>query len=1299
MKLFGLYWIWLLLSLAHYSNAAQKLLTSSEKVTHEPGYCSMYDNCGKKSFFGAQLPCPANIKAVKPLGESKLLLNKICGDDFPTDRVCCSHDQLINLESNLKKVDPLISSCPACRTNFYDFFCKFTCSPDQSTFVKINKVGQSTDTHQDIITELTQYVDPEYASDFFDSCKNLKFSATNGYAMDLIGGGAKNYSDFLKFLGDEKPLLGGSPFQINFKYDLHDDNENLTLRSGNMKSCNDPDPKYKCACSDCPDSCPVLPDLKNTIKKCKIGILPCFSFSIIIIWAMLILVLGLYHMWLAKRKRITFAQLNNILENDIEETPPSSGTGYLYSVNQSKLITDFQNRIDKLHISHIKLIEFISSTFARIGYFCASFPALVISVCFASSIILSLGLLNLNLETNPINLWVSPDEPALHHLQYFEENFGEWFRIEQIFVSNRNQSEPILNWDNIEWWFSKELELQSFTNEEGKNLELGNYCYQPLENGACVIESFTQYFSGNIGFMNPSKWQSQLKSCAESPVNCLPPFQQPLKKNLLFSNESILDSQAFTVTILINKNLSNDEYTKEVIEYEHYLQQWIFDLQKEVPHLKIDFSTEVSLQEELAKSTNTDIKIVVISYLIMFLYASLALGGKIPTGIKLRNFVLTRFQLGLGGIIIILISVTSSAGVFSVLGIKSTLIIAEVIPFLVLAIGIDNIFLIVHELNYINENATTHKSLEFRILEALGNIGPSCLISAVLQVSMLLLATRVAMPAVRNFAFYSAGAVTFNFILQMTGFISFLSIDQRRLEDGRVDCLPWIQGSPENIQLAEEDDEESPQVVKSHFEYDFSGFIKHRYAPWLLKPLNKRKVLTIFLIWIGVSLSVIPGIKFGLDQRIALPQGSYLVDYFNSVYDYLNVGPPMFLVVKDLDITQREAQQEICGKFSTCNEYSIANVLEQEYKRANESSIAEPTSNWLDDFLNWLNPNLDQCCRLVKSPNNVFEEQKQFCKPTTPDRQCETCYLNHDPPYTPSMEGLPIGDEFMFYFNQWIQEPSDPCPLGGKAPYGNSIKVNPRINRISSSYFRTSHTPLRSQDDFIQAYRNSLRIVEEIESYTSSDNKEVFAFSPFYIFFVQYESIVRLTFNLLGVAMVIIWLIGYLLLGSITASTIMVVVVMLIIINIGGVLSLWSILLNAVTLVNLVICVGLAVEFTIHITRAYVNNEGAELDQDDELLFNGFMSTNQSPPSDNQSSNQNIKAFNALASIGGSVLTGITITKFIGISVLAFTKLKIFEVYYFRMWLSLVVIAALHALVLLPVMLSYCRTNHPKITT
>lgn len=1266
--------IWLLLVIP--SLAANVGSLESDTYIRQPGYCAMYGNCGKKSFFGSQLPCPANIKAVKPPEESIDILTRVCGEDFPVERVCCSTEQLLNLESSLKRVDPLISSCPACRKNFYDFICKFTCSADQSTFLSVVNTASSIDTHEEIITELNQFVDPEYASDFYDSCKDLKFSATNGYAMDLIGGGAKNYSQFLKFLGDEKPLLGGSPFQLNFKFDLNktEAKSGLALRSGDMKACDDPD--YKCACSDCPTSCPSLPEFKDFKQKCSVVGLPCFSFTIIVIWVLLILALGAYHIHLARTKRARLALLNSILEgeDDSDSRPQSKNS---FTLNSPKLRV-FTNKLFQWKLKQISLISNIEILFTRIGLFCASFPGITIGFSLATTILLSSGLTHLELEKNPINLWVSPSEPALKNLQYYEEKFGEWFRIEQIIISNKNKSDPILNWDTVQWWFDKELELHTLKNKEGKDLALDSFCFKPLGE-TCAIQSFTQYFQGNIQYLNEKTWASNLKHCTESPVDCLPTFQQPLKKNILFSDDDAINSRAFVVTILLNSNLKDKNYSEEVTEYEHALQEWIFELKQQNPHVSIDFSTEVSLEEELNKSTNTDIKIVVISYVIMFIYASIALGGKIPTSAKLKTLVLTRFLLGLSGIIIILLSVSSSAGLFSFFGVKSTLIIAEVIPFMVLAIGIDNIFLIVHELHIINESSEEFVSIEARCAQALGNVGPSCLISAVLQISMFLLASTVQMPAVRNFAIYSAGAITFNFLLQMTGFVSLLALDQHRLENGKIDCIPCIRAESDSIILPDE------EQYNEHIEYDFSHLIEKYYAPWLFKPSNKRKILTFFLVWLGVSLSLLPGIQFGLDQRLAIPQGSYLIDYFNSIYEYLNVGPPVFFVVKDSNVTARDIQQKLCGKFSTCDEFSLANILEQEYKRGEMSTISEPTSNWLDDFLTWLNPNLDQCCRFKKetgSSPSVFE--REFCKPNAPERQCETCYLNHDPPYSTSMEGFPVGDEFITYFNQWIQEPSDPCPLGGKAPYSSTISLNKNNTNIKASYFRTSHTPLRSQDDFINAYRNSLRITKEIQEYEDLD---VFPFSPFYVFFVQYQSIVSLTVKLLILAFIFIWVISVLLLGSVQAATVLIATVIMIIINIGGVLSLWSISLNAVSLVNLVICVGLAVEFTIHITRAYVVSDNKD-EESENSLFDSFMSSS----THNLSFITDVKiwkAYRALVKVGGSVLGGITITKFIGISILAFTQSKIFEVYYFRMWLSLVVIAAVHSLVLLPILLSY----------
>lgn len=61
---------------------------------HETGRCAIRGQCGKKSFFGGELPCPDNGKAEEPDKDTRKKLVAICGDAWDDGNVCCDSAQV-----------------------------------------------------------------------------------------------------------------------------------------------------------------------------------------------------------------------------------------------------------------------------------------------------------------------------------------------------------------------------------------------------------------------------------------------------------------------------------------------------------------------------------------------------------------------------------------------------------------------------------------------------------------------------------------------------------------------------------------------------------------------------------------------------------------------------------------------------------------------------------------------------------------------------------------------------------------------------------------------------------------------------------------------------------------------------------------------------------------------------------------------------------------------------------------------------------------------------------------------------
>ncbi|KAG5683688.1 hypothetical protein PVAND_012954 [Polypedilum vanderplanki] len=1188
-------------------------------------------------------------------------LNEWCShlrEDDDDVYTCCDNEQLYALNENIKQASNLLNRCPACMKNFAKHICDYICSPRHGEFINVLKKKQSiSKPNKEYIDEIDLFVTEDYLNGTYDSCKNVLMPSTGQKVMDMMCGGfpASKCSPMRWFqhMGDVN--VAQIPFQINYipqKSLMTSDNKfkpmNPKIIPCNESFNNDP----PCSCVDCISSCPIAQEVKKNSENFKI-----LNYDGYIFIIMLIFFIGSLMFTVFANRKVPSKEMNHIKNKNFELS----------------MSEQYAQKVEK----------FLQEIFTNWGKFCATHPLKVIFISLLLVACFAYGTRFSQVTVDPIELWASSTSQSRIQKDFFDSKFDPFYRVEQVIITAKGYQDIIHNTSNgvINFGpaFNKEFLLKVLEIQQSiENIDNGvlkDICFAPLRSANlpkdeyevtdCLVQSIWGYFQNRKKEITDPKRNNRkdknnftvnyldtLYNCFQNPFDttCFATYKGPIdpavalggfneNNDTMPKNPKYERASSVILTFLLN-NYNDDLKVKAAKEWEEKFVKLMQNYTRNENNSMIDiaFISERSIEDELDRGSKSDISTIIMSYLIMFVYIAVALGH--VNGLS-RLMIDSKITLGVGGVVIVLASVAASSGFFGYCGVSATLIIFEVVPFLVLAVGVDNIFILVQthqrESREISETNAEH------IGRILGKVGPSILLTSLSECTCFFLGALTDMPAVKAFALYAGMALLFDFLLQISCFVSLLALDTARQNENRWDIFCIIRGPKKSAQ------------IQGNNESVLYKFFKFFYVPLLMKKPVRIAVIIVFFGWLCSSIAVISKVEVGLDQELSMPKDSFVYKYFQHLKKYLSIGPPVYFILKgDLNMSNTQIQNMICGGIN-CNFDSLSTQIYLASQVPGNTYIARPASSWLDDYFDW--SQLQTCCKQQDST-------KEFC-PHSEEFDCHTCNI------VKNEFNRPVDSNFSYFINFFLQDnPDEDCAKGGHAAYSKAVEIL-KNNKIGASYFMSYHTILKTSQDYYEALRSAREISQNITKTMRSklqeigqpDNVEVFPYSVFYVFYEQYLTMYPDTIRSLGISLLAIFIVTFLLMGfDFRLSSVVTLTIAMIVINIGGLMYFWNISLNAVSLVNLVMAVGISVEFCSHLVHSFrVSTKHTHLE----------------------------RAEDSLIKMGSSIFSGITLTKFGGIFILGFAQSQIFQVFYFRMYLGIVLYGAAHGLVFLPVLLTF----------
>ncbi|XP_072170226.1 patched domain-containing protein 3-like [Diadema setosum] len=846
----------------------------------------------------------------------------------------------------------------------------------------------------------------------------------------------------------------------------------------------------------------------------------------------------------------------------------------------------------------------LSSLFERYGKFVSRWPYAIILISLIVAAALSVGIIFLKVDADVIFLF-TPDSSKAHDdseviYDDFPTDYDEYTASRgngtedlaaNIIIAPRAGDDVLVEDVFSEILrFDRELRTVSVSSNNGIPLTYESLC--AMSRGVCLDNPVLEILDRNASYLKH--------------VNLTYPFFETSNGESYFlgttfgdvelgDNATILRAGLFALNYILQ---TTPLFEEEGMEWETEFESFVDSFESDA--ISVSFIHSHTLDSEVSHSSRSVIPLFSISYTLLFTFAI--------TSCVMFDWVFSKPFLGFMGTISASLAVASSLGLLSYAGVNFNIVTSSM-PFLILGIGIDDMFIMIAAWRKTNPC----KSVEERMGIAFSEAAVSITITSITDALAFGIGSINPLPAVRVFCLYTGVAVIFDYIFQITFFGAWMAVTGRREAANRhvwtlMKVKPRDEASSTAYKLfcasgLSEEDRSTNKMTTC--ETGLMTFFKEYYGPFLMKPGVKFITLLAFCAYLGGAIYGCFNVSEGLELKLLARSGSPAYDFFERQSDdFSTYGPFVSVVIQEsLNYSDVTVQDDL-------------ETLVKDFENSEYIHSAKFTEFWLRDFLKFLDA--------ANVPTSVRSDPDEFSR---------------------------------LLVNQFLV-------ISSFSRYSQDIIFEEGSNDtvIESSRFILTGDSLVTTNQQVQ-------MMSEVRDKASEADITLTAFSPFFIVYEQYARIRPVTIQNLSIAVAAMFVVAFFLIPNLICSVVVALCIASIEVGIVGYMSLWDVRLDSISMINLILCIGFSVDFSAHITYAFLSAPEEYDGKHKERL-----------------SIASQHAVMALYSLGMPILQG-AISTIIAIIALNWSTSYIF-VAFFKVMLLVMLFGVLHSLVFLPVLLS-----------